>query len=324
VAIATYRTVARTYFDELSPSLSALRHHLLLELGAHGQAAALTTLLGGVPTWATERALALAAAGRALVAGDRGPFAALLAGPMGTLAPSWDVATPSYHEAPAALEAAARAAATQPRDALPSSHARAAASARAALDRLCSDLPRGAATRLRRRVALAREAVRLGELDDGLFARAQAVVRRALLAGAPERLRPAADDARRAALVPPLRIEGTARLYPRPPRHGALRGSGGGGRARGPAFILSDASVTPPPGVVLVVATVLPAFAHLLAHAVALVTDHGGLLSHGAALARELGLPMVVNTGMATRSFHSGQALVVDGDSGWVFPAPAP
>lgn len=49
-----------------------------------------------------------------------------------------------------------------------------------------------------------------------------------------------------------------------------------------------------------------------------LVTDLGSSVSHGAVIAREYGLPCVVNTRQGTRYFNSGDRVLLDGDSGKV------
>jgi pyruvate,water dikinase len=48
------------------------------------------------------------------------------------------------------------------------------------------------------------------------------------------------------------------------------------------------------------------------------VTDLGGQLSHGSVIAREYGLPAVVNVASATRLIRTGQRICVDGDRGQV------
>jgi pyruvate,water dikinase len=50
----------------------------------------------------------------------------------------------------------------------------------------------------------------------------------------------------------------------------------------------------------------------------AMVVDVGGPMSHAAIVARELGVPCVINTGDGTRRLRSGDRLRVDGDSGKV------
>ncbi len=49
-----------------------------------------------------------------------------------------------------------------------------------------------------------------------------------------------------------------------------------------------------------------------------LVTDLGSVVSHGAVIAREYGLPCVVNTRDGTRFFQSGDCIRLDGDKGTV------
>jgi pyruvate,water dikinase len=46
--------------------------------------------------------------------------------------------------------------------------------------------------------------------------------------------------------------------------------------------------------------------------------DHGSVLSHGSIVAREYGLPAVVNVGPASRLIRTGQLLRIDGDRGIV------
>jgi pyruvate,water dikinase len=50
----------------------------------------------------------------------------------------------------------------------------------------------------------------------------------------------------------------------------------------------------------------------------ALVTDHGGTLSHPAIIAREFRVPAVVATGVGTAKLHDGQIVAVDGTAGTV------
>jgi pyruvate,water dikinase len=69
---------------------------------------------------------------------------------------------------------------------------------------------------------------------------------------------------------------------------------------------------------VLVVPHTDPGWTPLFLNASALVTEVGGMLSHGAVVARELGLPAVVNVRDATRRLRDGQAVEVDGARGEV------
>ena len=71
-------------------------------------------------------------------------------------------------------------------------------------------------------------------------------------------------------------------------------------------------------GDVLVANTTLPSWTHLFAVAAAVVTNVGGILSHCAVVAREYGIPAVVDTGVATSRIRDGELVEVDGDAGIV------
>lgn len=49
-------------------------------------------------------------------------------------------------------------------------------------------------------------------------------------------------------------------------------------------------------------------------------TDVGSAVSHGAVVAREYGLPAVVNLRIATTRFQTGDWVVLDGDHGTLSP----
>ena len=87
------------------------------------------------------------------------------------------------------------------------------------------------------------------------------------------------------------------------------------GRAR---VVLDAAASELEPGEVLVCETTDPSWASLFLVASALVIDIGGALSHGAIVARELGVPCVINTRVGTRRLRTGDRLRVDGDAGVV------
>ena len=72
------------------------------------------------------------------------------------------------------------------------------------------------------------------------------------------------------------------------------------------------------PGEVLVAPVLDAAYGPLLAVAAGAVAEIGGLLSHGAVVARELGVPCVVDVRGATRALRTGERVVVDGGSGLV------
>lgn len=71
-------------------------------------------------------------------------------------------------------------------------------------------------------------------------------------------------------------------------------------------------------GDVLVCRTTDPSWASLFFLVSACVIDVGGPMSHGAILARELGIPCVINTRDGTRRLRSGDLVRVDGDAGTV------
>jgi pyruvate,water dikinase len=91
------------------------------------------------------------------------------------------------------------------------------------------------------------------------------------------------------------------------------------GVVEGRARVVLDAATTElEPGEVLVCETTDPSWASLFLVASALVIDIGGALSHGAIVARELGVPCVINTRVGTRCLRTGDQLRVDGDTGTV------
>ncbi len=72
------------------------------------------------------------------------------------------------------------------------------------------------------------------------------------------------------------------------------------------------------PGDILVCRTTDPSWTPLFMVAEALVIDTGGAMSHGAIVARELGVTCVINTVTGTREIPDGATITVDGASGRV------
>ncbi|MGH2586032.1 MAG: PEP-utilizing enzyme [Dehalococcoidia bacterium] len=72
------------------------------------------------------------------------------------------------------------------------------------------------------------------------------------------------------------------------------------------------------PGEILVAPFTDPGWTPLFTVAGAIVLDLGGLLSHGAIVAREYGIPAVVNTRTATATLTTGQVVTVNGSTGEV------
>jgi pyruvate,water dikinase len=87
------------------------------------------------------------------------------------------------------------------------------------------------------------------------------------------------------------------------------------GRAR---VILDIAEADLEPGDILVTAFTDPSWTPLFVAITGLVTEVGGLMTHGAVIAREYGLPAVVGVEHATRLIRDGQQLRVHGTEGYV------
>jgi len=71
-------------------------------------------------------------------------------------------------------------------------------------------------------------------------------------------------------------------------------------------------------GEVLVANTTHPNYLPMMQKAVAFVTNEGGIISHAAIVARELGVPCVVGTKMATKVLKDGDLVEVDANQGIV------
>ncbi|MBC6460549.1 rifamycin-inactivating phosphotransferase [Actinomadura sp. HBU206391] len=87
------------------------------------------------------------------------------------------------------------------------------------------------------------------------------------------------------------------------------------GRAR---VILDMAQADLEPGDILVTAHTDPSWTPLFVAITGLVTEVGGLMTHGAVIAREYGLPAVVSVVDATRLISDGQRIRVHGSDGYV------
>jgi rifampicin phosphotransferase len=87
------------------------------------------------------------------------------------------------------------------------------------------------------------------------------------------------------------------------------------GRAR---VILDMADADVEPGDILVTAYTDPSWSPLFVAIAGLVTEVGGLMTHGAVVAREYGLPAVVGVEGATRLIRDGQRIRLHGTEGYV------
>lgn len=72
-------------------------------------------------------------------------------------------------------------------------------------------------------------------------------------------------------------------------------------------------------GDVLVAEMTTPDFVPAMKRAVGIVTDRGGRTAHAAIVSRELGIPCVVGTEVATKTLKDGQEITVDGSGGQVY-----
>lgn len=327
-ALATYTAFYALWANELSPRIAELR---LRGRDAHArEAAALPHPFrdGGSYSPAPRHRpssieVAIAACARGAI-----DFAELVRR-IGAVSPTWDVAVPTFGEREDLLQ-------------------QALALARAGATRDQTPADQRAASELRSETMdLAAIAADLAERDDLLFARAQQLVRDALRArGAELRIGddifwidlelasstdPAALDpialqrkaaaaraanARAAAWQMPLVVGASAENY----RRETLHGVGAGPRVTGRVvrFASLASAVLAAPGDVVVVRAVTPALAVFVGRCAALVSETGGLLDHGAALARELGITCVVGCRDAWTSLDDNDTVDVDGDAGTV------
>jgi len=92
------------------------------------------------------------------------------------------------------------------------------------------------------------------------------------------------------------------------------------GKAVGPAkIILRQADFHKfKEGDVLITGMTRPEFVPLMKIACAVVTDEGGVTSHAAIISRELGIPCVIATQTASKSFKDGDMLEVNANHGYV------
>lgn len=94
----------------------------------------------------------------------------------------------------------------------------------------------------------------------------------------------------------------------------------GGGQVEGRARVLLDVNdaIELDEGDILVCRFTDPSWAPLMSLAEALVIDLGGAASHGAVVARELGIPYVIGTERGTTVLRDGDRILVDGEKNLV------
>jgi pyruvate,water dikinase len=71
-------------------------------------------------------------------------------------------------------------------------------------------------------------------------------------------------------------------------------------------------------GDIIVTEMTTPDMVPAMKRASGIITDEGGMTSHAAIVARELGAPAVIGAGTATESLEDGQTVTIDGDKGSV------
>jgi pyruvate,water dikinase len=113
-------------------------------------------------------------------------------------------------------------------------------------------------------------------------------------------------------------VSGSYRRTDLPP--GALVGLPvSGGTVEGRARVIHDvAQAQMDAGDILVTPYTDPSWTPVFVAIAGLVTEVGGLMTHGAVIAREYGLPAVVGVEQATRRIRDGQRIRVHGTDGYV------
>ncbi len=120
---------------------------------------------------------------------------------------------------------------------------------------------------------------------------------------------------------PPLTIGRGARGPEIPTKGAVYKGVAcSAGRATGKARVVRELGEANrlKKGEILVAPYTNPGWIPLFNLAAGMVTEEGGLISHGAIVAREYGIPTVLQIREATKIFQNGQTLCVDGDRGVV------
>ena len=82
--------------------------------------------------------------------------------------------------------------------------------------------------------------------------------------------------------------------------------------------VLDPRGVQLAPGEILVCPGTDPAWTPLFLAAGGLITEVGGLMTHGSVVAREYGIPAVVGVPQATTRLHTGQRIRLDGSTGQI------
>ncbi|MFI7123911.1 PEP/pyruvate-binding domain-containing protein [Amycolatopsis sp. NPDC049868] len=127
-------------------------------------------------------------------------------------------------------------------------------------------------------------------------------------------------EARRPRVPSVLLSDGTVPALAADTGEGDLTGlAAAAGVATGRARVIHDPDgARIEPGEILVAATTDPGWTPLFLTAAALVTETGGMISHGTTVAREHGIPAVVGVPGATALITTGRVITVDGSAGTI------
>lgn len=159
-----------------------------------------------------------------------------------------------------------------------------------------------------------------GALLDGFVEKGLVEARRASVAAAAEMSPPPTlGDVDEATMADPALAALLGAAPSTTPADAALGGLGASpGVAEGPVRLLRDEDdlARVQQGDVLVALSLQPSWTPAMLKAAAIVTESGGLLSHAAIVAREMGLPAVVGVRGALSRLQDGETIQVDGSSG--------
>lgn len=93
---------------------------------------------------------------------------------------------------------------------------------------------------------------------------------------------------------------------------GVVASNGGKHFVNGEVVVVTSATDNVEDGKIIIVPSTSPSYVPLMRKAKALVTDHGGMMSHAAIVAREFNLPCIVGTKQATKVLKNGDKVVLD------------
>jgi len=118
-------------------------------------------------------------------------------------------------------------------------------------------------------------------------------------------------------------VEAAVKAKTAPPQSAASPGLAGTPASAGMAtgkvrVVLDPVGARLEPGEILVAPSTDPGWTPLFMTAGGLVMEMGGVISHGAVVAREYGIPAVVGVADATTRLRDGQTVTVDGAAGTV------